>query len=147
VGRAERQPKTAEPQCAKRVENDNPHHEEDLIRALNHRLRREILRLLHSSPGPLSPRQIERELKLGSEHGNTLSTVSYHATVLAEFNAICLVNTRRVRGAVEHFYASRVSDTAWVLGLLCRTQESDGARLWPNGRHRADKKAARKKQR
>jgi DNA-binding transcriptional ArsR family regulator len=121
--------------------------EENLIRALNHRLRREILRLLHSSDEPQSPTQIERELALDSSFGNKLSDVSYHTRVLAELNAIHMVDTRQVRGATKHFYASQVSDTAWVLGLLCKTRESDGARLWPDGRHKAEKNAARRRRR
>lgn len=121
--------------------------DENLIRALNHCLRREILRVLHSSDEPLSPTQIERELALGSDHGNTLSDVSYHTRVLAEFDAIHMVDTKMVRGATEHFYASRVSDTDWVLGLLRKTRESDGAKLWPDGRRQANENAPRRRQR
>lgn len=127
-------------------EAPEPFSEENLVRALNHQLRREILRRLHSSDHPLSPTQIERELELNSDDGNPLSNVSYHTKVLAELGAVHMVDTRMVRGAQEHFYASRVSDTAWVLGLLSSTRKSDEAKLWPDGRPQPGKSMARRRQ-
>jgi hypothetical protein len=124
---------------------EKPYSDEDLLRALNHHLRGQILRLLHSSREPLGPAQIERELKLDPGHGNRLSDVSYHTKVLAKFNAVSMVGTRMVRGATEHFYASLVSDATWVRGLLSRTQESDEAALWPNGRNQGGERTPRGK--
>jgi hypothetical protein len=118
--------------------------EADLISALNHPLRRQILRLMHSTQDPLSPSGIEAELALGDEPGAKLSSISYHTSVLGRLNAIAMVGQRQVRGAMEHFHASQVADTAWVRGLLSRTRESDEAQLWPEGRGRPRRKAARK---
>lgn len=118
------------------MRGDRPYLDEELIRALNHRLRRQILRLLHSSDGPLSPTQILRELELGGDQGDKLSEVSYHTRVLADLNAISMVEMKMVRGTTEHFYASLVSDAAWVRGLLTQTRESDEAGLWPGGRRK-----------
>lgn len=140
-----RQQKTAQSAHPGPANGEKPYTDEDLLRALNHRLRRQILRLLHSSREPLSPTQIERELKLDPGHGNRLSDVSYHTKVLAKFNAVSMVDTRMVRGAVEHFYSSLVSDATWVRGLLSRTQESDEAALWPNGRNQGGERTPRGK--
>jgi Helix-turn-helix domain len=113
---------------------DKPYAEDDLIRALNHAVRRQALRLLHSSREPLSPGQIEAQLKLGKKPKDHLSKVSYHLATMARLKVVSLVGEQQVRGAMEHFYASEVSDSAWVRNLLKRTQESDEAQLWPKGR-------------
>jgi hypothetical protein len=115
-----------------------PYEEADLIRAINHPLRRQILRLLHSSEDPLSPTQIEQTLELGHEPKESLSTVSYHVRALAE------VGRRQVRGAMEHFYASQVSDCAWVCHSLKKTRKSDEASLRPTGSWRKGKRATKK---
>lgn len=111
-----------------------PYEEEALIRALTHVLRRQTLRLLHSSKKPLSPVQVEAALELGEEVKEELSHVSYHMKTLAGLGVISLAAEEQVRGAVKHFYVSNVSGTAWVRGLLKRMQKSDQARLWPKGR-------------
>jgi DNA-binding transcriptional ArsR family regulator len=110
--------------------------EEDLLKAVNHPLRRQILRLLHSSSDSVSPTRLERQLALGGRTARKLSGVSYHVTVLSDYNAIECVGERQARGAMEHFYASRVEDVAWLRGVLSRTQESDERKLWPRGRPR-----------
>ncbi len=122
-----------------------PYAEEGLLKAINHPLRRQVLRLLHSSGESVSPIQIERELGLGGAVGEKLSSVSYHVTVLSGYNAIERVGERQVRGAMEHFYASNVEDVAWLRGVLSRTQESDEEKLWPKGRPRGNRKSAGEK--
>lgn len=130
--------KAAKAKDAKRKQPDESCDDEQLLRALNHRLRRQILRLLHaSSPEPLSPCQIERELKLErGDKSRKLSEVSHHIRVLADLNAVSLVNTTLVRGATKHFYTSEASDVGWLCGVLSRTQQSDEAQLSPRGRRR-----------
>ncbi len=118
-----------------------PYGEEDLLKALVHPLRRQILRLLHSSSEPFSPVQIEKELGLEGE----LSSVSYHMTVLSSYRVIERTGKRKVRGAMEHFYASRVEDVQWLRGVLSRTQESDEKKLWPKGRPRGNRKSTGRK--
>jgi DNA-binding transcriptional ArsR family regulator len=127
--------------------SDKPYKEDDLIRAVNHPLRRQILRLLHSSRDPLSPMQIEKTLELGDEPKENLSTISYHVRVLADYKISPKVGQRQVRGAMQRFYVSEVSDSACVRGLLKRTLESDEAQLWPKGREQSGKKAPKKKRR
>jgi DNA-binding transcriptional ArsR family regulator len=91
----------------------------ELIGALNHRSRRDILRHLHASKEPLSPSEMAKLFR------EPLSTVGYHANVLVERGGIVLVKTEPVRGAVEHFYASKVADNQAVKALLEVTRKSD----------------------
>src|SRR6476646_12163956 len=76
--------------------------EADLIRGLNHPLRRQALRLLHRTKRPISPAQIETELKLGREPKEQLSQIGYHITTLASYGLIYKVGEQQVRGAMEH---------------------------------------------
>lgn len=69
---------------------------ENRIKALNHPLRAELLRILTERTA--SPAEMARELD------EELSNVSYHAKQLVEFECAELVSTRPVRGALEHFY-------------------------------------------
>jgi len=67
------------------------------IKALSHPLRAEAFRLIRDK-GPLSPRGLSKELEAD------VRTVSYHVRKLREFNCIEEVESRPVRGAIEHFY-------------------------------------------
>jgi DNA-binding transcriptional ArsR family regulator len=67
------------------------------IKALSHPLRAEAFRLIRDR-GPLSPRGLSKELEAD------VRAVSYHVRKLREFNCIEEVETRPVRGAIEHFY-------------------------------------------
>lgn len=122
-----------------------PYVEEDLLKALVHPLRRQILRLLHSPGKSASPAQLERELELGGPAAKELSSVSYHVTVLSGYKVLRRTGKRQVRGAMEHFYASRVEDVPWLRGVLSRTQESDEKKLWPKGRPRDSRKSIKRK--
>jgi DNA-binding transcriptional ArsR family regulator len=72
----------------------------DVLTALQHPLRRDILRHL-SAPKrePLSPREVSEELD------RPLSNVSYHVRVLRNCKALTLVRTKPVRGSIQHFYS------------------------------------------
>lgn len=73
---------------------------QDVLTALQHPLRRRILRhLSRPEHSPLSPREVSEEL------GHPLSNVSYHIRVLRNCRAVTLVRTKPVRGSVQHFYA------------------------------------------
>lgn len=121
---------------AKRSNGAKPYEEDDLIKALNHALRRQALRLMHASKRPLSPAQIEAKLELGKDPKDQLSQVSYHIKVLARLKVISLVDEQQVRGAMEHFYISEVAKNSWVRDSLKRTEEADEQQLWPKGRSR-----------
>lgn len=95
----------------------------DLISALKHPLRIRILqRLADGSMG--SPNQLSQEF------GEPLGNLSYHVKTLLEYNCVRLVKTEPRRGAVEHFYRSKVKQD-WaleVLGLKPEPEEeSEGA--------------------
>lgn len=82
----------------------------DLLAALRHPLRREILRLMESED-TISPRQLSTLLE------QPLSNVSYHVRVLADCEAVALVNTIPVRGSMQHFYRNAV-DAPWARQIL-----------------------------
>jgi DNA-binding transcriptional ArsR family regulator len=67
-----------------------------LMKALSHPLRQRILTALNQRVA--SPAELSEEL------GESLGNVSYHVKILAELEAIELVRTAPVRGALEHFY-------------------------------------------
>jgi DNA-binding transcriptional ArsR family regulator len=82
----------------------------DLLLALGHPLRRDILCEM-SGEERISPRQIAAALN------QSLSNVSYHVRVLADCAAITLVGTRPVRGSMQHFYCTAI-EAPWALQVL-----------------------------
>jgi DNA-binding transcriptional ArsR family regulator len=71
-----------------------------LMKALSHPLRQRILQALNQRVA--SPAELSEEL------GESLGNVSYHVKILNELEAIELVRTAPVRGALEHFYRPMV---------------------------------------
>jgi predicted transcriptional regulator len=92
-----------------------------LMRALEHPLRREILRMLHTSTEPRSPNELSKRLA----NDLSLSGVAYHVRTLARFGVVTKVRSQQVRGSTERFYRSGVSDHIVVLTILADTQEED----------------------
>jgi DNA-binding transcriptional ArsR family regulator len=90
--------------------NLNRSDDNDLLVALRHPVRREILREM-SSEKAISPREIATLLR------QPLSNVSYHVRVLADCGAIALVNTKPVRGSMQHFYRTAI-EAPWALQVL-----------------------------
>ncbi|HVV91422.1 MAG TPA: helix-turn-helix domain-containing protein [Solirubrobacterales bacterium] len=82
----------------------------ELLIALRHPLRREILRAM-AARDPISPREISNALR------EPLSNVSYHVRVLADCGAVELVDTEPVRGSMQHFYSTTI-DEPWALAVL-----------------------------
>jgi DNA-binding transcriptional ArsR family regulator len=70
--------------------------DQQMVRALAHPLRVEIVRQLEK--GPSGPKRLSDRL------GETLGNVSYHTRVLHKCDLIELVETVPRRGAVEHIY-------------------------------------------
>lgn len=91
-------------------------------RAVNHRLRRRILRRLHESAEPLSPARLARRLH------DPPGAVSYHVKVLRGCEAVARVDRRGARGPVRQPYSSLVADDPEVTALLDRTREADEPR-------------------
>ncbi len=82
----------------------------DLLVALRHPLRRDILRAM-AGEEEISPRQVSYSLD------RPLSNISYHVRVLAECGAIHLVRTEPVRGSMQHFYRAEV-EAPWAREVL-----------------------------
>ena len=71
-----------------------------IVKALGHPLRQRILRSLNDRV--TSPSELADELE------EPLGNVSYHIRILRENDAIELVKTAPVRGAIEHFYRAQI---------------------------------------
>jgi DNA-binding transcriptional ArsR family regulator len=94
-----------------------------LIEAVNHPLRRKLLRTLHSSDDARSPIQLSKII------GGEVSTVAYHMKALASRGAAEKTGYRHVRGARENFFVSKVSGHRQVIAILADTEgEDDEAR-------------------
>jgi DNA-binding transcriptional ArsR family regulator len=96
-----------------------PPSDDDLIAALNHSLRREVLRRLHRAEKSLSPADLSRLV------GIKVTNLSYHVTVLRQYRVVKMVDKRPVRGAIEHFYESKVADNPLALEILKKTRAKD----------------------
>jgi len=82
-----------------------------LLRALNHEVRLQILGILGQRE--LSPAELARE------RGEPVSNVAYHFRMLEELGCAKVVRTRQVRGSVEHFYrGSGVVHYSWSPAML-----------------------------
>ena len=79
------------------------------VKAMSHPLRVRILAMLTERKA--SPVELSQRLDVN------LGVVAYHVRTLERLGLIRLVGERRVRGAIEHYYAARVrprvSDEAW----------------------------------
>jgi DNA-binding transcriptional ArsR family regulator len=71
--------------------------DQQMVRALAHPLRVEILRLLEE--GPSGPKRLSDRMR------EKLGNVSYHMKVLLDYDFVELVDSIPRRGAVEHVYA------------------------------------------
>lgn len=89
------------------------------LKALNNPRRREALRLLHRSSGPMSAVQMAQTVK------DPGSGLSHHLKALEKFGVVSLVTVRKVRGATEKLYESKVLGNAKVELILADTEEDD----------------------
>lgn len=103
----------------KNPSGDRPCNNDNLIAALNHKLRRQTLRRLNRSASPLSPTNLSDEMEV------PVGNVSYHMGVLRKCGAVSMVDERPVRGAVEHFFVSEVADNPAVQAMLDETKAQD----------------------
>lgn len=99
--------------------NLNRSDDNDLLIALRHPLRREILREMAGEEA-ISPREIAAALH------QPLSNVSYHVRVLADCAAVTLVKTRPVRGSMQHFYCTAI-EAPWARQVLGLGPDDDAA--------------------
>ena len=95
-----------------------------LIAALNHPLRRKLLRALHSADDARSPIQLSKAIEAN------VSNIDYQIKVLESLGAVVKTGDRQVRGARENFFASRVSGHKQMVAILADTARDDeGAAL------------------
>jgi hypothetical protein len=93
-----------------------------LVFALNHAVRRGILRVMLNGDGAASsPREVADVL------GRPLSNVAYHIRVLADRNAVTLAEVRRVRGTNQHFYrpSNALIASSWAVNALAASEATD----------------------
>jgi len=90
-----------------------------LISALNHPLRRRILRVLATGRSASATDLSEMlDVRLGN--------IAYHMKVLSELNVLWLASTQQVRGAQERFYRSTLDTRpAWARTALEETRRGD----------------------
>ncbi|HET6998924.1 MAG TPA: helix-turn-helix domain-containing protein [Solirubrobacterales bacterium] len=98
--------------------NLNRSDDNDLLLALGHPLRRDILRTMGDVEG-ISPREIANALQ------RPLSNVSYHVRVLADCAAVSLVSMKPVRGSIQHFYRVAI-EAPWARQVLGLSKRDDG---------------------
>ena len=90
-----------------------------LIQALNHPLRRKLLRALHGSDDAHSPVQLSKLT------GEDVSSIDYHIKILVSMGAAVKTGDRKVRGARENFFVSMVSDHKQMATILADTEPDD----------------------
>jgi DNA-binding transcriptional ArsR family regulator len=79
-------------------------------------MRRRVLRTMLRDGAEMTPGELAASLD------EPLSVLSYHVRVLAEYEAVKLTRTKRVRGATKHFYRSTLR-TAWARTALETTED------------------------
>lgn len=92
----------------------------DVLHALNHPLRRRILRALHQAGEARSPRELSETLC------DPLSNVSYHVRVLRARGVVAETDRQAVRGAVQTFVCSVLDKNGTAVKLLESTAGEDG---------------------
>lgn len=89
------------------------------IMALNHPLRRQILRTIKQEEAASATELCQR-------FEMPLSNVSYHVKVLVRLKVLVPAGTRKVRGAKERFYrVTRSDQEEWIKVALEGTRGSD----------------------
>lgn len=88
--------------------------DEKLFHVLRHPLRSDLLRRYLEAERSLSPKELAAATK------QPLSTVSYHVRELARFGTIEVVEEKKGRGSVAHFYEATplVDEVPWAREAL-----------------------------
>jgi DNA-binding transcriptional ArsR family regulator len=97
-------------------------HAEAVLGALNHKMRRQIMRIaLGKGRKSVSPTEASKLLEV------PLSNVSYHFRVLAKSKAIDIAAEQPVRGSIKHFYRANqaVTKMPMVTAVLAATSAND----------------------
>lgn len=91
----------------------------EVLKALNHEIRREALRLLHLRGGAASAVQLSQSIAVPT------TTISYHLKVLDDAGIVALVDERRFKGFSEKFFTSTVADNALIVSVLHESEDDD----------------------
>jgi DNA-binding transcriptional ArsR family regulator len=97
----------------------NRSNDDELMMALDHPLRRSILRLMADG-------ETTSPVDLAEALDHPVPNLAYHVRVLAKCKAVKLVGTARVRGATQHFYTTAV-DAPWALRILGLDHRENGS--------------------
>ena len=89
--------------------------------ALDHPVRRQVLRILNSSRQARSAGEMAATLP-----GVPQGAVSYHAQVLESQGSICLTGVKREEAGVARHYTSKVAGDARVAIVLDAMRQDDG---------------------
>jgi len=89
-------------------------HQGRMLHALNHKIRRDIVKLLIHGPSQVSPIAVSRSVNV------KVANLSYHFRVLHDNGVLELIDEQPKRGAVEHFYglAPHVADDPIIRAVL-----------------------------
>jgi hypothetical protein len=98
------------------------------IKAIDHPLRRCILRAFLTEGGALSPVQISRGLTARGLKAQ-LGSVAYQVRVLHRLFAVKSTGKRQVRGAIQRFYEATIENDPPIETLLEETREGDEAEM------------------
>lgn len=90
------------------------------ISGLNSPVRREALRVMHRDPSPLTATQISRKMRTVSSQ-----LVTHHIDFLLKKRLVRFVGSKPVRGGLEKFFVSEVSEHAQVRQILAETEGDD----------------------
>lgn len=90
-----------------------------LVQALDHPVRRQILRQFTKRRPEWSPVELAKLVHVGLGH------LSYHVRVLSDLDVIGGTRTEPIRGSNQHFYISKVTDSKLVRTILAKTKEDD----------------------
>jgi predicted transcriptional regulator len=92
-----------------------------MLEALRHPLRRQILRELHGSDGPVSPVELA-----GIFVDWETSAIAFHFRALEKMRIVRCKETKRIRGSTKHLFVSNVKRNSLVLAILGETEKADG---------------------
>jgi hypothetical protein len=92
-----------------------------MLEALGHPLRRQILRELHTSCGPISPVELANIYP-----GWETASIAFHFRVLAKMRIARCKETQQVRGSTKHLFVSNVKRNKLVSAILTETEKEDG---------------------
>lgn len=92
-----------------------------LEHALNHPLRREVLRALHRSEGPRSA----SELVDVCQPATSVTALNYHAAVLERCDLVRVIENDVAGEGFNRRYASTVSEDVQIIAILGATEPLD----------------------